>query len=301
MTMAARTNAAIRRTRGALAPSFVAPLVARLIPLFIPLLVPLLAPSCAWGQEVPSLDARDAMRASQQVVGSAPADHALLDRQERPVRLSAFHGKPLLVSFIYTGCFQVCPATTRALDETVRTLNKRFGERRFNVLSIGFNQPADSPQAMRAFAAQNRISHGNWDFLSAPARVVEPLTRAFGFRYASTPAGFDHVLQVTLLDAQGRIVRQVYGDKPAADVLGDDLQRLTQGLALPPRGALDDLIDRIRILCTVYDPDTGTYRVDYALAWEIGGGVVFFLSVVLYMLNEWRVRRRERRHARLAC
>jgi protein SCO1/2 len=39
--------------------------------------------------------------------------------------------------------------------------------------------------------------------------------------------------------------------------------------------------------------------VDYALAWEIAGGLTFILAVALYMLNEWVVRRRERRHAPL--
>ena len=85
----------------------------------------------------------------------------------------------------------------------MRALQGRFGDNQFNVVSIGFNQPADSPQAMKAFAAQHRISQPNWDFLSPPPRIVEPLTRDFGFRYEATPAGFDHVLQVSLVDAAG--------------------------------------------------------------------------------------------------
>jgi protein SCO1/2 len=204
------------------------------------------------------------------------------------------------VSFIYTGCFQACPATTRALAESVSALQARFGERQFNVVSIGFNQPADSPQAMKAFAAQHGISRANWNFLSAPAAVVTPLTREFGFQYAPTPAGFDHVLQVSLLDAEGRIVRQVYGDRPAVEVLGKALEQLLAGQPLAAdEGLVAGLLDRIRILCTVYDPRTDSYRVDYSLAWEIAGGLSFILFVALYMLNEWRVRQKERRHAPL--
>jgi protein SCO1 len=259
----------------------------------------LLAPLIAHAQEAAALDAGVALRASQAVVGRTPGDYTLLDRDGRPVRLVSLRGRPLLVSFIYTGCFQVCPTTTRALDEAVRALESRLGQRQFNVVSIGFNQPADSPQAMRAFAAQQRIARPNWDFLSAPAAVVAPLTRDFGFLYAPTPAGFDHVLQVTLLDAGGRIVRQVYGDQPAVDVLGEDLKQLIAGRPLAPQGLLAGLADRIRILCTVYDPETGTYRVDYSVAWEVAGGLTFILFMALYMLNEWRVRRRERRHAPL--
>ena len=47
-------------------------------------------------------------------------EHELLDRNERWVRLSSWRGKPLLVSFIYTGCFQVCPTNTKALEQAVR-------------------------------------------------------------------------------------------------------------------------------------------------------------------------------------
>jgi len=259
-----------------------------------------LVPLLALAQQAPVLDPAEAMRASQAAIGRVVADHTLLDREGRPVRMASFRGKPLLVSFVYTGCFQVCPATTRALEASVEALATRFGGRQFNVVSIGFNQPADSPQAMKAFAAQQRITRANWDFLSAPARAVEPLTREFGFLYAPTPAGFDHVLQVTLLDADGRIVRQVYGDRPAVDALGDALKQLVAGQPLAPdTGIVAGVIDRIRILCTVYDPKTGSYRVDYSLALEIAGGLTFILSMLLYMLNEWRVRRRERRHAPL--
>lgn len=240
---------------------------------------------------VPGLDQAEAVRASQSVIGRGVGDYTLLDRAQQPVRLASYRGKPLLVSFIYTGCFQVCPTTTRSLHETVRALQGRFGTNQFNVISIGFNQPADSPQAMKSFAAQHRVDQPNWDFLSPPAAIVEPLTRDFGFRYQATPAGFDHVLQVTLVDADGRIVRQVYGDRPAADALGEPMKQLLTGAPLPQKLQLSDLIDRVRILCTVYDPETGTYRVDYSLALEVAGGLTFVVAMALYMLNEWRVRR----------
>ena len=263
----------------------------------------LLQPQALRAQEAPAspgLDQKTAFRASQTALGNSIGDYTLLDREGRPVRLASYRGKPLLVSFIYTGCFQVCPITTRSLDETVRALHGRFGDNRFNVVSIGFNQPADSPQALKAFAAQHRISQPNWDFLSPPAPIVESLTRDFGFLYQATPAGFEHVLQVSLVDAQGRIVRQVYGDRVAADALGDPMKQLLIGAPLPQRARLDDVIDRIRLLCTVYDPVTGRYRVDYSLALEAAGGLTFILAVAFYLLGEWRSRR-SARHASLGA
>lgn len=258
----------------------------------------LAAPLIAAAQEVATLEATDAVRASRAVVGRGIADETLLDREGRPVPLSSYRGKPLLVSFIYTGCFQVCPVATRSLDDAVGMLQQRFGASAFNVVSIGFNQPADSPQAMKAFALQHRIARANWDFLSAPAAIVPRLTSSFGFRYAPTAAGFDHVLQVSVVDAQGHIVRQVFGEKPAVEEISAALEQLRAGTQVDTGdGPVASLVERIRILCTRYDPETGTYRVDYSLAWEIAGGFTFILFMALYMLNEWWTRRRERRHA----
>jgi protein SCO1/2 len=247
-----------------------------------------------------AVGANAALRASQAAVGRTIGDYTLLDRQGRPVTLSSFRGKPLLVSFIYTGCFQVCPLTTRSLDEAVQALQARFGDGQFNVVSIGFNQPADSPQAMKAFAAQHRISRPNWDFLSPPQRIVPELTRDFGFVYEATPAGFDHVLQVSLVDGNGRLVRQVYGDRVPADALGEPMKDLLLGAPLPQQASIADIVDKVRLLCTVYDPRTGTYRVDYGRAMEVGGGVMFIVAMLVFMLGEWRSHRRARRAARQA-
>lgn len=202
----------------------------------------------------------------------------------------------MLVSFIYTGCFQVCPATTRALQSAVDGLQKSLGENQFNVISIGFNQPADSPQAMKAFALQHGVRQANWDFLSPPSATVAALAADFGFEYRPTPAGFDHVLQVSVLDAEGRIVRQVYGESMTPGELGEPLRMLLNGTPVPARNVLSGLMDRVRILCTVYDPKTGAYRVDYTLPVQIAGGVTFFIMMVFFFINEWRSNRREQRN-----
>lgn len=243
----------------------------------------------------PALDADAALRDSQAAIGRQLADHALLDRQGRPTRLSAYRGKPLLVSFIYTGCFQICPTTTRSLAEAVAALSETFGADKFNVVSIGFNQPFDSPQAMRTFAKQMGIDAPNWDFLSPPPASVDALTRDFGFRYQATPSGFDHVLTVTVVDAQGKVYQQVYGERLSRDKLGEPLRRLLRESPLPAETALGSFVERVRILCTVYDEETGTYRTDYGLILEIAGGVTFALAMLWFFIAELLNRRRLRR------
>ena len=238
------------------------------------------------------LDREAALRTSQAAIGRKIGDHILLNREGKPVSLASYRGKPLLVSFIYTGCFQVCPTTTRSLQETVAGLQKSVGANQFNVVSIGFNQPADSPQALKAFATQYGIQQPNWEFLSPPAAIVPALAQDFGFVFQASPAGFDHVLQVSILDAEGRIVRQVYGEGVVPAELGEPLKMLLAGQPVESNELLDHLMDRVRILCTVYDPKTGAYKVDYTLPIQIAGGVMFFVLMILFFISEWRSSRK---------
>lgn len=245
-----------------------------------------------------AFDPEAALRTSQAVVGQVVPDYTLLDREGRPVRLSSYRGKPLLVSFIYTGCFQVCPTTTRALQNALKAAQDGLGRNQFNVISIGFNQPADSPQALKSFALQNGINEPNWEFLSPHAAIVADLARSFGFSYTATAAGFDHLLQATLVDADGRIYRQIYGDSYSGDKIGEPLKQLITNAPVANEVNITALMERVRILCTVYDPVTGEYRINNALFLEIAGFATFVISLVWFFLLEWRSRRKPRQFSR---
>ncbi len=153
---------------------------------------------------------------------------------------------------------------------------------------------------MKAFALQQRITAPNWNFLSPHSASVAALTRDFGFEYRPTQAGFDHLLQVSIVDTEGRLVAQVYGDDFSADRLGEPLRLLLRNQPLPPRLGLADIVERVRLLCSVYDPATGTYRVSYALAIEIAGGITFAIAMLWFFALEWRDRRRAHRAQRAA-
>lgn len=244
---------------------------------------------------VAAFDSDTALKKSQSVIGTVVPDYTFLNREGQPVRLSSYRGKPLLVSFIYTGCFQVCPTTTRALLNAMKAAQEGLGSKQFNVVSIGFNQPADSYQALKSFSIQHGIQYQNWEFLSPHSSIVPDLTRDFGFSYEATPAGFDHILQVTLLDSQGKVYRQIYGENYAGDMLGEPLKQLITGAPVAENVNIADVIERIRILCTVYDPVTGEYRVNNGLFLEIAGGLTFLLAMIWFFVAEWRLRKNAQR------
>lgn len=237
------------------------------------------------------LDPDTAMAASQAAIGRKLGDYTFTAAGKRQIRLADYRGKPLIVSFIYTGCTAACPVTTRQIADAVRAARSVVGADDFHVVSIGFNLPHDTPEAMRDHARRFGLDIPGWDFVSPQQGELERLLAEFGFSYVRTAWGFDHLAQVTVVDAAGRIYRQVYGDIPVQR-LTDPLKELIEGTPLP-RGVAD-FIDRVRILCTVYDPRTGRYRLDYALFIEIAAGLTILGATAWYLASEWRRQRRAR-------
>ena len=239
-----------------------------------------------------AIDAEGALAASRAAIGSRPAAFALTDSQGRRVTLAQLRGKPLVVSFVYTGCTQVCPTTTRFLAGAVREARRVLGPGAFRVASIGFNPPMDNPMSMRVFARQQGIEEDDWLFLVPDAGAPEALARDFGFAYASQSGGYDHLMQVTVLDAEGRIHAQVYGESFALPMLVQPLRELVLGE--PRRSGVGEWLERVRLVCTVYDPASGRYRLDYALFIELAVGIACLALTLGFVL-------RERRRARRPC
>jgi len=234
-----------------------------------------------------ALDVDVAMTQSRAAIGRAPANYEFTASDGRRVRLADFRGKPLLVSFVYTGCGQVCPTTTRFLDQAVRQAANALGSDTFHVATIGFNLPFDNAAAMRDFARHQGIERTQWKFLSPDAGSVDRLTADFGFAYEASTGGFDHVTQLSVVGADGRIVQQLYGESFDPKLLVAAVRSAIAGTALAPQD-LSDFVARVRILCTVYDPRTGTYRLDYGLFIEIVAGLSVLGATLHYLMREWR-------------
>jgi protein SCO1/2 len=239
-----------------------------------------------------AFDERAALKESQSAIGRQVGDYRFTDSTGKPVKLSDLKGKPLVVNFVYTGCFSVCPATTQFLADAVRQAERTLGPGTFRVATIGFNLPFDDPGSMRTFQKKFAVASPHWLFLTPEAATLEALTRDFGFRYEATAAGFDHLLQVSILDAEGRVYRQIYGDSFDAPLFVGPLLQLAQNAPVPPENLLEGAWEKFKLLCTVYDPAAGRYRINYVVVIEIFVGTSVMLFGIGFVAREWRRRRR---------
>jgi protein SCO1/2 len=242
------------------------------------------------------LDRERALTDSQRAIGRMLSAHRLRDEDGSPVDLARYRGKPLLVSFIYTGCFAACPIATQFLGKAVGEAQRALGAGTFHVVTVGFNAPFDSPAAMRDFHRRHAPGASGWSFLSGDEAAVQALAREVGFAWAPTAAGFDHLAQVTLVDADGRIVEQVYGETFELPLLINPLKGLVLGNAWEPTD-WRALAEKVRLLCTVYDARSGGYRLNYALFIEIFAGLTVLFGILFYLGREMRRHRAARLRA----
>jgi len=232
-------------------------------------------------------NAEHALALSQAALGEEFPDLAFTDTEGRTVRLADYRGKPLLVSMIYTGCVDVCPTLIESLYPAVKVAHKALGEDSFAVITVGFDTRNDTPSRLRSYARTRGIDLPNWTFLSADEESLDALSRAVGFGIYRRAGGFDHLAQVSLIDAQGRLRHQIYGSVFEPPVIIDPLKTLVFGRSLPLT-SVDTLIDRIRFFCTIYDPKTGRYYFNYSLFISLGIGFAGITIIASALIREWR-------------
>ncbi len=198
-----------------------------------------------------------AITRSQGAIGQTlPDDLALTSADGRRILFGAFRGRPLVVSLVYTGCADVCPLVIENLAAASKAADAAFGRGGFNILTVGFDAKRDTPERMRSFARAHHAGGDNWLFAAADAATIDRLTAAVGFDFAASAGGFDHPAQVTVVDQQGRVYSQIYGGSFSPPALVEPLKSLIYGGARPIF-SLAGLSDRIKLVCTVYDPRTG--------------------------------------------
>jgi protein SCO1 len=205
-----------------------------------------------------------ALRASQAVIGHGTGNHEFIDQDGKPLHLADLRGRPVVLSLVFTDCRAVCSGQTLHLREVTRIAREALGAHSFAVLTVGFDSAHDSPARMLAYGRDRGIDDPDWHFASADAATVRRLTDEVGFTWLPSSRGFDHITQVTILDANGTVAQQVYGAAFAPPELIEPLKALLLGRAVA-HTSLQGLIERVRLYCSVYDPTTGRYRADYSM------------------------------------
>jgi protein SCO1/2 len=232
-----------------------------------------------------------ALKVSQDAIGKQLGKYSFTDAKGQQLSMKDFQGKPLVLSMVYTSCYQICPMTTRHLSKIVEKARDTFGKDSFAVAVVGFDTFVDTPKAMQYFANKQGIHNKDWNLLSITAEDVDALTKDTGFIYFPSANGFDHLIQATIIDADGKVYRQVYGQAFETPMLIEPLKELILGHPKQDKTFFSELTSKIKLFCTIYDPVRDGYYFDYSLFLGMLIGASIILFIVIFMVRELRKKR----------
>ena len=161
--------------------------------------------------------------------GDALPEFALVDDQGRAITRTAFAGKPLVLTFIFTRCPlpNFCPlmshhlgAIRKAVAEDVKLKDE------LRLLSISFDPEYDTPEQLAKYAANFTDDHEQWRFATGPKEQVEKLTAAFSVQVKAESGTINHGLATALIGPDG-VIRKIWrgnGWQPAEVV--EELRKL---------------------------------------------------------------------------
>ena len=150
---------------------------------------------------------------------SAPA-LALRNYTVQAVNLSAFRGKAVLVTFVYTHCPNVCPLMVAKLAAAQRQL--ACESRHLQIIAVTVDPKNDTPRAVKQFLAA-RGALGRMDYLIGSRKQLLPVWKAWGIavtvnRYVDAEAHSAIVFGIT---SSGKIVEVYPSSLTPADIVHD--------------------------------------------------------------------------------
>lgn len=164
-----------------------------------------------------------------------PGDASFAEDDGRPLSLAALRGRPLLLSFNYTGCPRLCGLQLGGIARALRELGWK-GER-FSVATVSIDPAEQLPQLRRMKQAMVREAGGGpgveraWHFLKGAREDVDALAGAVGFKYRYDPGTSEYQHQATLvvLTGEGRVSGYLHGISYTPEALRAALDRAEAG------------------------------------------------------------------------
>ena len=167
--------------------------------------------------------------------GDAVPDFQLRNQDGRPIHLSQFRGRQLLITFIYTRCPSpnFCPLVTRnfaAIDRQLAADPVLYAKT--HLLCVSFDPDHDTPERLRAYGvtyigSDDKSTFAHWDF-SVPAKPELKKMAEF-FDLGMTYGGDEmitHTLSTTLIGPNGKVAAFYPGNEWTPAQIVADVKKL---------------------------------------------------------------------------
>lgn len=139
--------------------------------------------------------------------GETVPDFQLTDQDGKPVHLSEFRGKAVVLTFIYTRCPlpNFCPLMSKNFVELQQRLSKELAGK-YHLLSITMDPEFDRPEVLKEYAGRYGAAANDWSFVTGSSAEVNFVAGLVGLYYARENGLITHDLRTALIGPDGRLV-----------------------------------------------------------------------------------------------
>ncbi|HEU4385544.1 MAG TPA: SCO family protein [Anaeromyxobacteraceae bacterium] len=225
-----------------------------------------------------------------------PREAVFAEAEGRPLELASLSGRPLLLSFNYTGCPRLCGLQLGGMARGLKELG--WTGERFQVATVSIDPAEQLPQLLRMKQAMVREAGGRagiaggWHFLAGAREDVDALAAAVGFRYRYDPRTSEYQHQATLvvLTGDGRVSGYLHGISYSPAALRAALQRAEAGRV----ASAEEQAGLGGFLLTCMGFDSADPAPMALKVMRAGGGSAILLAAAFLLVHLWRDRRRKR-------
>lgn len=125
------------------------------------------------------------------------------DDQGKPVRLSQWQGKPVLITMAYSTCRKFCPITLARLAEVQRLFDQHKIDAEFVVIS--YDPQGDTWQTWAEFRKSRHYERSNWHFLVGSEENTKTVSQLLGMDYWLYDEHIMHNFKIVRLSPTGAV------------------------------------------------------------------------------------------------
>ena len=163
--------------------------------------------------------------------GEAVPDFKFLNQSGKTIAVDQFHGKVLLVTFIYTRC--PLPDYCIRMSRNFATIQKQLSADpqlygKTHLLSISFDPAYDTPKVLHsygtAYAGDSAFSH--WDFAAPPPTELDAVEEFFDVGVSpGSNNTLTHSLSTAVITPEGKIFRWYPNNDWSPSAVVDDVKQ----------------------------------------------------------------------------
>ena len=153
----------------------------------------------------------------------------LTNQNGEPITLETFHGRPFVLTFIFTRCPipTFCPRISQnflELQEAIKS-DEALAEK-VRLLSITLDPGFDTPEILKAYAEHQKADSHIWTFATGEPVEIDKLTQSFAVHVQPEGGTISHGLATALVSPDGKVVKIWRGNSWQPSEVIDELRKL---------------------------------------------------------------------------